>query len=128
MGLFSKPEITEIEATFKYLADLDDSDNLESGCFDIESVGHINGEKKYFFASFNLKNSKLYDGGDYEEMLQELSDVSDKVIKLIIETKGDKIKSFEIDLKSLATAMGDDRFLELDMLGYGIHDKSVLDR
>lgn len=115
--LFAKPEYEEINLPFIFVDDPADS---EAGGISIEAYGHIHGEKKYCFASYELKNSKMYDNGDYEQMINLLKNSSDKTVKITLKMKKGIPKDFKIDVNSLAQAYNDERFNSL----WGLNDKS----
>lgn len=54
MFLFEKPEYRETEMQF-ILDDVTDSEDEERCLIDIEAYGDIDGERKYFYSSFELK-------------------------------------------------------------------------
>ncbi|MGN0623735.1 MAG: hypothetical protein ACI4JA_07290 [Oscillospiraceae bacterium] len=68
----------------------------------------------------------LYDNGGYEEMTELLKNTDGKRIKVLFKVKNEKIKRVEIVLESLAAAYNDERFLQLELLGWGISDKSCI--
>ena len=119
--LFAKPEYKEIELPFVFVEDPADS---EAGGISIEAYGHILGQKKYCFASYELKNSKMYDNGDYEQMIGLLKNSADKTVKVTLKIKNGIAKSFKIDVNSLAQAYNDERFNSLSLLSWGFNDKS----
>ena len=70
MGIFSKYEYKKIELPFYYIREKED---IEAGGFSIEAYGEINGQTQYFYASFILSDCRMYDNGDYNEMINILS-------------------------------------------------------
>ena len=119
--LFSKPEYKEIELPFIFVDDPADS---EAGGISIEAYGHIFGQKKYCLASYELKNSKMYENGDYEQMICLLKNSADKTVKITIKIQKGIPKDFKIDVNSLAQAYNDERFNSLSLLSWGFNDKS----
>ena len=126
MGLFAKTTYREIEAPFIYVKDDDNDVDDEAGSIDIEAVSCVDGKQKYFFASYELKDARMYDNGDYDEMLEKLESTKDMTVKIVLKYKGEKLKGFEFDLQSLATSLNDDRFLEIEQLMNWIDDISAL--
>ena len=120
--LFSKPEYEEIMLPFIFIKDPDD---LEAGVISIEAYGHIYEKKKYCFASYTLKNNKMYDNGDYEQMIDLLKNSADKMVKVILKIKKGIPKAFKIDVNSLAEAYGDERFKSLELVSWGFNVKSA---
>lgn len=119
--LFAKPEYKEIELPFVFVDDPSDS---EAGGISIEAYGHIFGQKKYCLASYELKNPKMYDNGDYAQMIDLLKNSADKTVKITIKIKKGIPKDFKIDVNSLAQAYNDERFNSLSLLSWGFNDKS----
>lgn len=118
---FTKPEYEEIRLPFIFV---DDPADLEAGGISIEAYGTIFGEKKYCFAGYKLKDPKMYDNGDYEQMIDLLKDSAGKTVKVTLKIKKGIPKDFKIDVNSLAEAYNDERFKSLDLLGWGFNDKS----
>lgn len=123
--LFSKAEYEEIMLPFRYVQDPDTPE--EAGIIDIEAYGNIFGEEKYCFASYSLKDLKMYENGDYEKMVELLKNSSGRSVKVIIKLKNGIPKDFKIDIDSLADAYYDDRFKALELGGWGFNDKSAAD-
>ena len=119
---FSKPEYREIMMPFRF----DDSqEDFECGGISIEAFGDVFGEQKYCYASYILKDKNLYDNGEYEQMRKLLEDAGGKEIKVVFKLKKGKAKDFKVDLDSLASALGDDRFQALELVGWGMNDKGI---
>lgn len=118
---FTRPEYEEIRLPFIFV---DDPTDLEAGAISIEAYGTVFGEKKYCFATYELKNPKMYDSGDYEQMIDLLKNSVGKTVKVTIKIKKSIPKDFKIDVDSLAEAYNDERFKLLDLLGSGFNDKS----
>ncbi|MDE6087326.1 MAG: hypothetical protein K2G25_02970, partial [Oscillospiraceae bacterium] len=77
-----------------------------------------------FYASFELKEKIMYQNGDYEQMREILRKASGTSVTVILGYKKEKLKTFQIDLKSLADHFQDQRFLQLKCTVYGINHKS----
>lgn len=84
----------------------------------IEAYGNISGENKYFYASYSA-DLKFID-----ELADLLKNSYGKSIKVILKIKKGKIKNFKIDLDSLANSYNDERFKQLELVGWGLGDKS----
>ena len=69
MGIFSKYECKKMELPFYYVRE---SEDIEVGGFSIEAYGEIDGQTQYFYASFILSDCRMYDNGDYNEMIKVL--------------------------------------------------------
>ena len=119
--LFAKPDYEEINLPFIFVDDPTDS---EAGGISIEAYGQIHREKKYCFASYELKNPKMYDNGDYAQLINLLKNSAGKTVKITLKIKKGIPKDFKIDVNSLAEAYGDERFNSLSLLTWGFNDKS----
>lgn len=125
MGLFSKPEYVEVEMDFVYDT-YTQPEEVDNGFISIEAYGNILDTYKYVTSSYSLKDMSLYDNGGYEEMTELLRDTRDKKVKVRFKTKDGKIKDAKILIESLADAYNDERFLKLELLGWGVADKSSI--
>lgn len=125
MGLFSKPEYVEVEMDFVYdiYTQPEEADN---SVISIEAYGNILDTYKYVVSSYSLKDMSLYDNGGYEEMTGLLKNTTGKKVKVRFKTKDGKIKDAKILIESLADAYNDERFLKLELLGWGVSDKSSI--
>lgn len=129
MSFFTKPTYKVMDLPFVY--DCFSSyyeESYENGIFDIEAYGIIDGEQKYLSGCYCLKNRELYDDGSFDQMMEMLKNSQDKYVRVILKYKKEKLVSFEIMPESLANIYGDDRFLEIECIGYGINDTSYLKR
>ncbi|MGN0689790.1 MAG: hypothetical protein ACI4KH_05185 [Oscillospiraceae bacterium] len=123
MGLFSKPEYIEVEMDFIY--DIyTQPEEVDNGIISIEAYGNILDTYKYVTSSYSLKDMSLYDNGGYEEMTELLKNTAGKKVRVRFKTKDGKIKDAKILIESLADAYNDERFLKLELLGWGVGDKS----
>lgn len=121
MGLFTKSEYKELLLPFKYV---ESDEDFEAGIISLEAFGNVFGEEKYCFASYDLSKHIMYDNGDYEQMIQLLKNTEGKSVNVIFKFKNGKYKNFKFDLDSLAQVCNDERFKSMDMLGWGLNDKS----
>lgn len=119
--LFTKPTYEKIKLPF--ILD-DDPEDRKAGLISVETYGNVLGHAKYCYASYRLKNPLMYDNGDYEQMIDLLKNSTDKTIKVILKIKKGMPKDFKIDVTSLAEAYNDERFNSLELVGWGLNDKS----
>ncbi len=113
---FSKAEHIELLLPFVY----DDNPEDYNGDVDIitiEAYGSVLGEMKYCYASYFVKNN-------FDELRNLIKDTYLKKVKVTFKIKKDKVKDFKIDLQSLANAYCDQRFADLELLCWGLNDKS----
>ena len=129
MSIFSKPTYKEVSLPFIHDCYAEEyAEYLEAGLVDIEACGVIDGKQKYFYASFSLKKPNMYDNGDYEQMIELLKASEGKLATLRLKYKKDRLVSFMLLPESLAQAYEDDRFLQLELAGWGINDISCKDK
>ena len=119
---FAKPEYQEVTLPFRYVSDPLD---LECGGITIEAYGTVFAKTKYCLASYRLKNPRMYDNGDYEQMIALLQHSGQKTVTVRIQLKNGTPKDFRIDLDSLAKSCGDERFKSLELLCWVFNDESV---
>ena len=112
---FSKAEYKELELPF--VCDMN-PDDLYAGLVSIEAYGDVFGEIKYCYASF------FVDVNDIDEIASLLSNSINKRVNVIFKIKNGKVKSFKIDLESLARVLGDNRFTKIELMGWAINDRS----
>ena len=113
---FSKAEYEERYLPFVY----DDNPEDYNGDVDIisiEAYGSVTGETKYCYASYVVKN-------DFNELRNLIKDTYLKTIKVTFKIKKNKVKNFKIDLQSLANAYSDQRFADMELLCWGLNDRS----
>lgn len=96
----------------------------EKCLIDIEAYGNIDGEMKYCYSSFSLKKQEMYENGDFESMLNLLRTPENKTVLVKLKYKKGIVKDFRLMLDSLAKAYNDERFLQLELTGWGLNDKS----
>lgn len=118
---FTKPTYEEIRLPFRFI---DVPADRGSGAINIEAYGNVFGKYKYCYAWYELKSAKMYDNGDFEQMIELLKTSADKTVKVMIKLKKGVPKDFKIDINSLAEVYCDERFKALSLLGWGFNDKS----
>ena len=127
MFLFKKSEYKYTELGFI----LDDFSIQESDSeritIDIEAYGEIDGKMRYCYSGFTLKDPKMYENGDFESMLDLLRNPDNKTVLIELKYKNGNLKDFRLKTESLAKAYNDERFLQLELVGWGINDKSCKD-
>lgn len=127
MLLFKKSEYKYIELGFI----LDDFSIQESDSeritIDIEAYGEIDGKMRYCYSGFTLQDPKMYENGDFESMLDLLRNPDNKTVLIELKYKNGNLKDFRLKTESLAKAYNDERFLQLDLIGWGLNDISCKD-
>ena len=131
--LFSKTEYKEIFLPFKYereepkISELQGGkysyakDEIYRGSIGIEAYGNIFGENKYCYSLYSA-DEKIID-----EIVNSLKNNPDKTIKVILKIKKGQLKDFKIDLGSLAEVCNNEKFKSLELIGWGLNDKSFED-
>ena len=131
--LFSKTEYKEIFLPFKYereepkISELQGGkysyakDEIYRGSIGIEAYGNIFGENKYCYSLYSA-DEKIID-----EIVNSLKNNPDKTIKVILKIKKGKLKDFKIDLGSLTEVCNNEKFKSLELIGWGLNDKSFED-
>ena len=127
MSIFSKAIYKDIKLPFFTDVYSNWKQDSESGVINIEAYGCVDGEKKYLYTSYILKDVTMYERGDYEQMIQLLKDSVGKEVGVRLKYKKEKLIDFTLNLESLVQIYGDERFLELERIGWGINDKSCKD-
>lgn len=124
MFLFKKPEYKYIEMSFI----LDDFSTQESDneriTIDIEAYGEIDGKMRYCNSCFTLRDPQMYDNGEFESMLNLLRDSDNKTVLIELKYKNGDLKDFRLKTESLAKVYNDERFMQLDLICWGLNDKS----
>ena len=124
MFLFRKAERRYMEMRF-ILDDFSTHEFDNERCLiDIEAYGEIDGKMKYCYSSFELKNPQMYENGDFESMLSLLRDSNHKTVLVELKYRNGRLKDFQLKTDSLAKAYNDERFLQLELIGCGLNDKS----
>lgn len=114
MGRFSKYECKKMKLPFYYIRDKED---IDAGGFGIEAYGKIDGQIQYFYAFFMLSDCRMYDNGDFNEMikvLDSIGSIGENIIEIEVKIKKGKIKGFIIDEKSIAHSLRDKRFEKIE--------------
>lgn len=131
--LFSKTEYKEIFLPFKYereeprISELQGGkysyakDEIYRGSIGIEAYGNIFGENKYCYSLYSA-DEKIID-----EIVDLLKNNPDKTVKVVLKIKKGKLKDFKIDLDSLAGVYNNQKFKLLELMGWGLNDKSFED-
>lgn len=131
--LFSKTEYKEILLPFKYereepqISELQGGkysyakDEIYRGSIGIEAYGNIFGENKYCYSLYSA-DEKIID-----EIVDLLKNNPDKTVKVILKIKKGKLKDFKIDLDSLSEVCNNEKFKSLELIGWGLNDKSFED-
>ena len=125
MKLFSKPEYMEVMLPFLFAELPEDHDE---GIISIEAYGNVCGKDVYCYAAYSLRKFRMYGNGDYDRMLDMLRSSDGKTVKVRFKIKNGIPKDFRIDIPSIAAALEDERFLQLELGGWGMHEKSVTDQ
>ena len=124
MFLFRKTERRYMEMRF-ILDDFSTHEFDNERCLiDIEAYGEIDGKMKYCYSSFALKNPQMYENGDFESMLSLLRASNHKTVLVELKYRNGRLKDFQLKTDSLAKAYNDERFLQLELTGWGLNDKS----
>lgn len=112
---FSKAEYIDVLMPFVLHEDPDD----DYACIlSIEAYGTVLGEMKYCYASYSI-TPEIYD-----ELKPLLKNSIGKSVYVTFKVKKEKVKSFKIDLESLAIAYNDQRFADMELLCWGLNDRS----
>lgn len=124
MSIFSK--VIYKEAELPFIADVYSNweQDEEAGVINIEAFGNIDGKCKYCYSSYILKKQFMYDNGDYEQMVELLKNPAGRTITIKLKYKKKRLADFELDIQSLAGKYNDERFLQMERIGWGLNDKS----
>jgi len=117
MCLFRKTTIEERRVFFA----LDE----EESCKDliaIKAYTTVGTVRKYLFTDFHLKDIRMYENGDYEEIKQMLSDTEGETVTVQLIFRGRKLEDVRFDVADLARTFHDDRLLQLEKLISGVSD------
>lgn len=68
----------------------------------------------------------MYNNGDYEQMLDQLKNSDNKTVKVKLKYKRSKLTDFKLDIESLVRNYNDERFFQLELIGWGLKNKSIL--
>jgi len=124
VGLFSKVEYKEIYLPFTFNYNKED---INGDFIDIEAYGLIDEEMKYCYASYGVKDTRLYYNGAFEEMITNIQASTDKNLLIKLKYKKGRLKDFRIDIDYLADICNDERMKYLDLLCWGMDDKSYIE-
>lgn len=122
--LFSKKEYKEMFLSFRLDGNAED---ISFGGISIEVFTDFFDAPKYCYATYALKNPAMYENGECEELRRRLSDCEEKDIGIVFKLKNSRLIDFKIDLENLARRCGDERLKDMELLGWGINDKSIKD-
>jgi len=120
MSIFSKAVYRDIELPFMLYESEEYNDFI-----DIEAYGDIDGEYKYFLSSYEIRNTRMYDSGDFEQMKELLKNSDGKTVAVRLKYKNGKLKNFKLDTESLVKVYNDERFRQLELLSWGLNDESI---
>lgn len=124
MSLFAKSEYKEIRLPF-ILGEYTQYESEDEKCaIDIEAYGMIDGTMKYCYASYCLKDQEMYENGDYEELLQKIRESDERTVLVELKYKKGVLKDFKLKIDSLVKSYNDERFLKLELVAWGLNDKS----
>lgn len=90
----------------------------------LEAYGCIDGEMMYCYSSFSLKSAQMYENGDFEEMLNLLRAPGNRTVSVKLKYSKGVVKDFRLMLDSLAESYDDQRFLQLELVAWGLDSKS----
>lgn len=121
---FSKAEYETVYLPFSLI---EDEMDINAGMISIEAEGTVGGAHKYCYASYCLKDMKLYDNGGYEQMRESIKNASQERVEVTVKYKKGVAKGFKISVESLAQVCRDERLLQLELAGWGLNDKSFAD-
>ncbi len=96
-----------------------------SGFIDIKAYGLIDEEMKYCYASYCVKDRRLYDNDAFDQMIANIQASADKNIIIKLKYKKAILKDFRIDIDYLANICNNERMKYLELICWGLKDKSV---
>lgn len=121
MGLLNKHSYTaELMLPYRYIQPEED---IEAGAISIIAYGSVLGVPKTCYATYIMKKAVMYINGDYEELIDLLKDHEGREVKVLFKIKNEKAKDFKIDLSSFASLYHDDRFINLELVCWGLSDQ-----
>lgn len=124
MGLFSKKTFKVLSLPVKCYIEKEDKD---SEFLSFEAYGDIFGEYKYCSASFGYKDTSIYDDDTYYQMIEDLTSNNNACTDVTFKYKNDELKDFEFDINSLADAFHEERLRKIELLSWGMSDKSHIE-
>lgn len=114
-GLFKKDNGEELALELPFKVEMEGEDIFG---INIEAVGEINNEVKYFYACYDCKN---------EEMLNEIyGALTSKSVNAKVHVNPNKIQKFKIDLDALAEEYGNENIKKLSLIAWGANDTSSI--
>ncbi len=121
--MFRKIEYKKEKLPFYYIKEKEDE---EAGAISIEAYGKIDGITKYLYATFILLDPTMYDGNDYEDMIEVLKKTKEKNVIINLKYKKGELVGFTLDCESLAKNLNDERFNKIEILYMGINNESAI--
>ena len=106
------------------LSFLDDPAATESMTIDFEAVGNPDGLCRFFYATYS------YPGGeasfeDYEKLRKLLREVEGAHVDVELKFRNGALRDFKMTPEALAVATGCDACRRLELLGWGINERSA---
>lgn len=95
------------------------NEDMYACVINLEAKGYVCGEMRYFFACFSVGE------GNMKDIVTALKSAQNKQADVILKTRKGNLKDFKFDLKSIATELGDERFEEMELCGWGINSKPL---
>ena len=109
--LFAKTEHKEMSLSFVYD---DNSCYYDMGHLCIISPSYVFGADKCLFITFKVSVEDL----DY--LTNVLKKSSGRLVKLVVEMRGNKVKNVYLDINHFADICGDDRIKNIDIVDCGL--------
>lgn len=122
MSLFTRCEYKETYLPFIYV---EDEEEFKSGVVSIEAFGEIDGIMRFFDVSYSIPSK--YSDEEYDFLVGKLKENQNQSVRVSLKYKKDKLKDFTIDLASLAMICNDERFKDMEIIAWGINEKSLRD-
>lgn len=114
-GLFKKDNGDELVLELPFKVEMEGEDVFG---INIEAVGEINNEVKYFYVCYECKN---------EEMLNEVyNTLTSKNANVKVHINSNKIQKFKIDLDALAEEFNNENIKNLSLIAWGANDTSSI--
>ncbi len=127
MSIFTKSVYREVALPFIVDVYSNWEADEKAGILNIEAFGNIDGEAKYCYSTYTLKKPSMYQNGDYESMVELLKNPNGRTVIVRLKYRKNELKDFELELQSLADSYRDERFLQLERIGWGLNDRSCAD-
>jgi len=121
MWQFGKIELKTVKMPLSFL---DEPSAAESMTVDYEAVGNPDGLCRFFYATYS------YPGGeasleDYEKLREMLWGVVGAHVDVELKFRNGALRDFKMTPEALAVATGCDACRHLELLGWGINEKSA---